>query len=155
MFIEMRRQDRAMAEQDTKTLLETAQVGILSTISKDNIPYGVPMHFVYTNKVIYLHCAIEGKKLDNILRNNSICFNVVDAVELMPAAFATKYKSAIILGKIFVVEDIEEKRKGLIAMVKKYSPDFYEAGLKYIDNAFEKAKVLKIEINKMTGKARL
>jgi nitroimidazol reductase NimA-like FMN-containing flavoprotein (pyridoxamine 5'-phosphate oxidase superfamily) len=73
----------------------------------------------------------------------------------MPAAFATKYKSAIVFGKIIVVEDIEEKRKGLTDMVKKYNPDFYEAGVQYIDNAFEKAKVLKIEVCKMTGKARL
>lgn len=155
MFREMRRKDRAMVEEDTKTLLETAQVGILSTVSKDNTPYGVPMNFVYTNKVIYLHCALEGKKLDNIISRNSICFTVVDAVELMPAAFATKYKSAIVFGKIVVVEDSEEKRKGLTDMVKKYSPDFYEAGLQYIDNFFEKTKVLKIEVSKMTGKARL
>ncbi|AIF53036.1 pyridoxamine 5'-phosphate oxidase family protein [Pelosinus sp. UFO1] len=155
MFREMRRKDRAMVEEETKMLLETAQVGILSTVSTDNTPYGVPMNFVYTNEVIYLHCALEGQRLDNIVNNDSICFTVVDAVELMPAAFATKYKSAVIFGKIIVVEDIEEKRKGLIDIVKKYSPDFYEAGLQYIDKAFEKIKVLKIEVSKMTGKARL
>lgn len=155
MFREMRRQDRAMVEEDAKTLLEAAQVGILSTVSKDNTPYGVPMNFVYTNEGIYLHCALEGQRLDNIVNNDSICFTVVDSVELMPAAFATKYKSAIVFGKIIVVEDIEEKRKGLTAIVTKYSPDFYEAGLRYIDNAFEKIKVLKIEVSKMTGKARL
>ena len=155
MFREMRRNDRAMVEEETKMLLETAQVGILSTVSTDNTPYGVPMNFAYTNEVIYLHCALEGHRLVNIVNNDSVCFTVVDAVELMPAAFATKYKSVIVFGKIIVVEDIEEKRKGLISLVEKYSPDFYEAGLRYIDNAFEKTKVLKIEVSKMTGKARV
>lgn len=154
MFTEMRRKDRAMAEEDTKALLETAQVGILSTVNKDNTPYGVPMNFVYTHEGIYLHCATAGQKLDNI-QNNSVCFTVFDGVELLAASFATKYKSAIVFGKITVVEDDAEKRKGLISFVNKYSPDYYEAGLQYIDKAIERAVVLKIEVAKMTGKARL
>lgn len=151
----MRRKDRAMGKEETKMLLETAQVGTLATVSEDNTPYMVPISFVYTNEAIYLHSAVEGKKLDNIITNNNICFNVIDGVELMPAAFATKYKSAIIFGKIVVVEDLEEKRQGLSAIIKKYSPNFYESGLQYIDNAFEKTKVLKIEVSTITGKARL
>ncbi len=155
MFREMRRKDRVMLEEDTKTLLENAPFGILSTVSKSNTPYGVPMSFVYTDEVIYLHCALEGHKLDNISNCDSVCFNVIDAVELMPAVFSTKYKSAIIFGKIIIVKDLEEKRQGLKAILKKYSPEFYEAGLRYIDNAFEKTEVLKIEIRLITGKARL
>ena len=155
MFREMRRKEKKMTEEATKNLLATAQVGTLSTVGTDNIPYGVPLHFVYTEGAIYLHCALEGEKLDNILDNNNSCFSVFDDVELMPAAFNSKYKSAIIFGKISIVEEFAEKRKGLIAIIKKYSPDFYEAGLQYIDNAFEKTKVLKIEINKMTGKEKI
>lgn len=155
MFREMRRKDRAMTKEDVKKLLETAQVGTLATISEDNTPYVVPMNFVYSREVIYLHSAVEGKKLDNIITNNNICFNVMDAVELLPAAFATKYKSAIVFGKIIMVKDREEKRQGLIAMIQKYSPAFYESGLQYIDNAFENTKVFKIEVSNITGKARL
>jgi len=155
MFSEMRRKDRAMLEDETDALLKTAQVGTLATVSEDNTPYVVPMNFVYTKGVIYLHSAVEGKKLDNIVKNSSICFNVIDAVELMPAAFATKYKSATVFGKIAIVEDPEEKRQGLIAVIQKYSPDFYESGLQYIDKAIEKTKVLRIEVSKITGKARV
>jgi nitroimidazol reductase NimA-like FMN-containing flavoprotein (pyridoxamine 5'-phosphate oxidase superfamily) len=155
MFREMRRKDRAMLEEDTKTLLENAPFGVLSTVNKNNTPYGVPMSFVYTNEVIYLHSASEGQKLDTISNCNSVCFNVIDAVELMPAAFSTKYKSAIVFGKIIVIKDLEEKRQGLKAILKKYSPEFYEAGLRYIDKAFEKTEVLKIEVSLITGKARL
>lgn len=155
MLTEMRRKDRVMAEDDTKALLETAQVGILSTVNKDNTPYGVPISFVYAPEGIYLHCATAGQKLDNIQNNNSVCFTVFDGVELLPASFATKYKSAIVFGKITVVEDNAEKRKGLIAFVNKYSPDYYEAGLQYIDKAIERVVVLKIEVAHMTGKARL
>jgi len=155
VFREMRRKDRAMSEAEAISILETAQVGTLATVSEENIPYLVPMSFVYTQGAIYLHCAVEGKKLDNIRGNNNICFNVVEAVELLPAAFSTKYKSVNVFGKIAVVEAQEEKRQSLIAIVKKYSPDFYEAGLQYIDNAIEKIKVLKIEVSRITGKAKI
>jgi len=155
MYTEMRRKDRAMGEEATKELLMTSHVGILSTVSNNNTPYGVPISFVYTDEGIYLHCATIGEKLVNIQINNSVCFTVFDGVELLPASFATKYKSAIVFGKITVVEDNAEKRKGLIAFVRKYSPDYYEAGLQYIDKAIERAVVLKLEIAHMTGKARL
>lgn len=155
MFREMRRKDRAMSEAEAISILETAQVGTLATVSEEHIPYLVPMSFVYTQGAIYLHCAVEGKKLDNIRGNNNICFNVVEAVELLPAAFSTKYKSVTVFGKIAVVEAQEEKRQSLIAIVKKYSPDFYEAGLQYINNAIEKTKVLKIEVSRITGKAKV
>jgi len=155
VFREMRRKDRAMSEAEAISILETAQVGTLATVSEEHIPYLVPMSFVYTQGAIYLHCAVEGKKLDNIRGNNNICFNVVEAVELLPAAFSTKYKSVTVFGKIAVVEAQEEKRQSLIAIVKKYSPDFYEAGLQYINNAIEKTKVLKIEVSRITGKAKV
>ena len=102
-----------------------------------------------------MHCAVEGKKLDNIRSNSNICFNIVTAVELLPAAFSTNYKSVTVFGTISVVEEQEEKKQALIAIIKKYSPDFYEAGLQYIDKAIEKTKVLKIEVSRITGKARV
>lgn len=155
MIREMRNKKREMLNEDTRTLLNNAHYGVLSTISEDNTPYGIPLSFAYTNEVIYFHCAPEGHKLDNIINNDNICFTVVDSVELLPAEFATRYKSAVVFGKIAVVENTEEKRTGITAILKKYSPDYFEKGLKYIDNAFDKMKVLKIEISRITGKARL
>ncbi|WP_312561854.1 pyridoxamine 5'-phosphate oxidase family protein [Anaerospora sp.] len=154
MFRKMRRSDRLMAEIDTAVLLDNVQYGVLSTVGKDSNPNGVPISFVYMNNAIYLHCATEGEKLDNIITNNRVCFTVVDAVEVLPAAFSTKYKSAVVFGEAAVVENPEEKRSALTGFIKKYSPEFYEAGLQYIDNAFEKTKVLKIVVRNMTGKAR-
>jgi nitroimidazol reductase NimA-like FMN-containing flavoprotein (pyridoxamine 5'-phosphate oxidase superfamily) len=154
MFSEMRRNDRAMQETDTRQLLETAQVGTLATVSEDHTPYAVPMSFAYVPGVIYFHCAPEGKKLNNLRHNASVCFTVADAVELLPAAFSTKYKSAIVFGRMTVIDDPEEKRQGLIALIKKYSPDYYESGLQYIDRALAKTTVLKLEISHMSGKAR-
>lgn len=155
MFREMRKKEREMSKEDTVNLLKRAEFGVLSTISEDNTPYGIPLSFAYLDDVVYFHCAPEGHKLENIVNNGNICFTVVDSVELLPASFATKYKSAVVFGKISVIEDADEKRKGIMAILNKYSAEHYESGVKYINSAFDKMKVLKIEISRMTGKARL
>ena len=52
----------------------------------------------------------------------------------MPDQFSTKYESAIVFGKAFELTD-DEKHKGLLEIVKKYSPGFIKEGLQYIENA--------------------
>ena len=43
---------------------------------------------------------------------------------------------------------------GLVELLKKYSPDFMEKGERYIAGDGPKARVYKIVIETMTGKAR-
>ena len=153
--MEMRRKDRQLGMDETIEILNKSEYGILSTVGEDNVPYGVPINFVYTDGVIYFHCAKDvGHKIINIKQNNNVCFTVVNDVSLIPSAFSTKYSTAILYGTISVVEDREEKRKALEALIKKLSPDYMESGLKYIDNSMDDTGVLKMEIKQITGKAR-
>ncbi|MEG0828994.1 MAG: pyridoxamine 5'-phosphate oxidase family protein [Anaerovoracaceae bacterium] len=155
MIREMRRKDKALSLEETKALLERGEYGFLATISEDDTPYTMPISFVYNDNAIYIHCAQEGHRLENIQKNNNVCFNVVDSVKLMPAKFNTQYKSAIVFGKIKVVDDLAEKRDGIISIVKKYSPDYQAAGMDYIEKSFDALKILKIDISHMTGKCCL
>jgi len=50
------------------------------------------------------------------------------------------------------VEDDNEKKEALLEIIKKYSPNYIESGKKYIESDFDKAKVVKIEIEHITGK---
>lgn len=150
---EMRRKEKAMTEAETLEVLEKAEYGVLSTISADNTPYGVPMNFVYVDGAIYFHCAPEGHRIENITANPNVCLTVVDSVVLMPEKFNTQYRSVTVFGTIAPVSDTEEKKKGLIAVSDKLSPEHHAAGMEYIENAFSKVTVLKMEITGMTGKA--
>ena len=149
----LRRTDRAISESEAHEILRTGEYGILSTVSGDGQPYGVPVSYSYTGKAIYFHCAVEGHKLDNLSSNNRVSFCVVGRTEVLPDKFATRYESAIVFGKAFEVT-AEEKQAGLLELLKKYSPGFIDKGLPYIRHDGEKSRVYKIVVESMTGKAK-
>ncbi len=149
----IRRAERAIPESETQRILRAGEFGVLSTVSGDGQPYGVPVSYTYAGGVIYFHCAREGHKLDNLNGNNKVSFCVVGKTQVLPDKFATNYQSAIVFGKAFEVTDAE-KQEGLVEILKKYSPGFIDKGLRYIEGDGHKARVYKIVIESMTGKSR-
>ena len=151
----MRRADRQLADEETRRLFREAEYGVLSLIDENNMPYGVPMSFALVGDTIYFHCsAAGGKKTSSIEHCRNASFTVVDHTQLLPQQFGTLYMSGIAYGTICIVHDDAEKRKGIEAILHKYSPDYIEKGMAYIDHAIDKIYVLKFEIEKMTGKGR-
>lgn len=153
MFKEMRRKDREIEQNEIIKILKRCDYGILSTIGENGYPYGVPISYVYLNNAIYFHCAVEGQKLDNIKNNDKVSFCVVGETCVLPEQFSTKYESVIIFGKADEVND-NEKNIALLEIINKYSKEHLEKGKQYIKNADAKVKVLKINIEHITGKAR-
>jgi len=154
MFKEMRRKDREISDEMIEEILIKGEYGTLATIGDDGYPYAVPLNYVYYNKSIYLHSAEVGHKLQNIERNNKVSFCVVTDTEVLSKIFATKYKSVIAFGTASEVEG-ELKDNILLQLIHKYSPEFIEQGKKYIDMAKHKTKLIEINIQHITGKARM
>ncbi|SFL75791.1 pyridoxamine 5'-phosphate oxidase family protein [Halanaerobium salsuginis] len=153
MFREMRRKDRKLTSQEVEEILANGEYGILTTISPDGYPYGVPLSYVFFNKAIYFHSATKGHKLDNIADNNKVSFTVVAKTEVLQAKFTTKYESVILFGKA-VEAPADEKEVALLEIIKKYSPDYVEEGIEYIAESGSAARVIKIELQHVTGKAK-
>ena len=151
VFRPMRRMDKAMDEEAALELLKRCEYGVLSTVGGEGYPYGVPVNYALKNRVIYFHCATEGHKLDNILENPKVSFCVVGDTEIISKNFSTKYESVILFGNASLVEDDNEKKEALLEIIKKYSPDYIESGKKYIASDFNKTKVVKVEIDHLTG----
>ena len=150
---ELRRKDRAITEEEALAILNKAEYGVLSTITETGKPYGVPLNFCVMDRCIYFHCAVEGQKIDNIRQNKSVSFCTVGNTEILAGKFSTKYESAIVSGEVKEVFDIN-KQIALEGLLHKYSQEFIEKGIKYIEGLSEKTRVFKITINKLTGKAR-
>jgi nitroimidazol reductase NimA-like FMN-containing flavoprotein (pyridoxamine 5'-phosphate oxidase superfamily) len=149
----IRRADRAISDSEASEILRAGEYGVLSTVSVDGQPYGVPVSYSYAGDVIYFHCALEGHKLENLNGNNKVSFCVVGKTEILPETFGTRYESVIVFGKAFEVTGAE-KHTVLIELLKKYSPGFMDKGLRYIEGEGHKARVYKIVIESMTGKSR-
>ncbi|MBR6653096.1 MAG: pyridoxamine 5'-phosphate oxidase family protein [Oscillospiraceae bacterium] len=150
----VRRSDRMISVEDAIAVLKAADYGFLSTVSSDGSPYGIPLSFVYINDALYFHCAPEGHKLDNILQNPEVCFCAVSQAETLADKFSVRYASAAVFGTAEVIKDDTEKRAALVALIEKYSPGHIPAGMDYINRDFHKPLVVKITIQKISGKAR-
>ncbi|MCM1056774.1 MAG: pyridoxamine 5'-phosphate oxidase family protein [Firmicutes bacterium] len=153
MAREMRRKDRQLSAEEAMEILTKGEYGILSTFGTE-YPYGIPVNYAVADDAIYIHGACEaGQKAENIALNGNVCFTVVGRTEVLASAFASKYESVIVLGKAEKA-DGEAKERALEALIDKYSPDFQEAGMKYIHAAKDKTAVYRIAIHRITGKAR-
>lgn len=153
MFKQMRRNDRQISNEETIDLLEKCEYGVLSTVGENGFAYGVPLNYIYIEGNIYFHCATEGSKLENIVFNDKVSLCVVGKTEVLPDKFSCKYESAIVFGRAKEVFD-EEKKKALIGIVQKYSSEFMDKGLEYINKDISKTKIIKICIDHISGKGR-
>ena len=150
---ELRRKDRGIPFEQAKAILEMGGYGVLSTVNRNGKPYGVPLNYSMIDNSIYFHCAVEGQKIDNIIHNKFVSFCVVGKTEILPDQFGTKYQSVIVSGEAAEVFD-DDKQAALEGFLKKYSSEFLEKGMKYIEGFKDKTRVFKITINRITGKAR-
>jgi len=139
-------------------LLRTCHVGRLGTIGKDGYPVVKPLNFAYHSGKIYFHTALAGEKIEDIKRDNRVCFEVdlpivyVKAVN-QPCEAAYRYQSVIIRGRAFFVEEAEEKLFALTELMKKYQP---EGGFgDYLKEKVAITGVVMIAIEEMTGKEDL
>lgn len=150
----MRRADRKMDDEQVLELLQRGEYGVLSLIDPAGNPYGVPLNFAFVEGKVYVHAALEGKKLQCIGHNPSVCFTVVGSTEVLPDKFSTRYESVMVFGRATVIDPSPEKDEALLALVRKYSRDFMEKGMAYIHSDKAKTAVVRIVPEEITGKKR-
>lgn len=153
MFREMRlKEENQLPQKDALELLKQAPYGVMALEGDDRYPYTVPVNFAFADNKIYLHGATEGHKVDAAKRNDKVSFCVVTKADIIPDAFNCLYLSTVAFGRIRIVEDREEKQKGLELLLDKYSQGFRESGLKYIQASWDDVNVFVIEVEHITGK---
>lgn len=150
---QIRRQDRALSQKQAWRILAQGEYGVLSTVSAEGQPYATPLSYCLLDGAIYFHCALAGHKLDNLARNNRACFCVVGQTQVLPEKFGTLYESAVVFGPAAEATG-EEKQKALEGLLAKYSADFRAEGLAYIEKLTGRARVFKISVEAISGKAR-
>ena len=155
----MRRSDREIT--DVK-LIEAfiAKEQIMRIAFYDNGEiYIVPVNYGYTNDsgqfAFYFHGAKAGRKYELSKGSPNIGFEIDGNYELLEADiacdFSAKFQSVVGTGKISIVEDREEKLKGLNFLMRQTSGN---AEWQYSEEMMNAVAVYKVDVNKISCKAK-
>ncbi len=124
----MRRQEKEVSEKGlVEAFLARLPVGRLVNNRTDGYPRIKPLNFVYYNGFIYFHSARAGEKIDDMARDDRVCFEVDEPIAIVKArkqaCEATYlYRSLIIKGRASLVEDTAERYEALVSLMEKYQP---------------------------------
>jgi len=147
LITEMRRSEKAITDRsEVERILKKALVGYMG-LSKDDLPYVVPMNFLYLNGKIYIHCALEGKKLQYIRENPNVCFLVNEPVKRRGTSCgdAVSYHSVMVFGKA------RFRRKPDITRLRRLGAKYYECA-EYGHEKFKGTGMIEIRIGEVSAK---
>jgi uncharacterized protein len=122
-------------------------------LSDGSHPYIVPVNFAVSKNHLYIHSAKEGRKIDILRINNSVCFEIDIEGEIVcgqrACSWGMKYLSVIGFGQAFFIEDNPGKKKVLDIIMEKYAG---KNGFSYADNELEKIIIIDVKIEHISGK---
>lgn len=143
-----------MTHEKCLRLLKKAVYGRLATSGPENEPYITPLNFVLYDGKIYFHCAFDGKKIENLRHNPSVCFEISASGKLYAAPhaknFTMRFWSVLAFGEARQIEDPALKLDVLNALMDKYA-----AGYDFTPLTIEDTKtvnIFEIIIQKINGK---
>ena len=126
----MRRKEREITDfEEIIKILDESNFLTLAMINETE-PYSVPVNFGYKldddkKRIrIFIHGATVGTKLNCIKNCPRVSFSAVSYSEIgenkEPCAWTDFYRSVCGKGNASILEDADEKKEGLICILKKY-----------------------------------
>ena len=152
----MRKKEREITNKNE--LIEILSQGKYTSVSmcRNNEPYIVTLSYGYDGErhSLYFHAAVEGLKLDFIRENPNVCATVIEDQGYVVDQCEQKYRSVVFWGKMFVVEELAEKKHGLDILLNhlEKNPDPIKKRNVKNDDKYDKVAILRLDIVEMTGK---
>ena len=145
----MRRKEREVSDSDFfHEIFSKCEILVLS-FHDGEFPYAVPLSFVEYGGALYMHCALEGHKLDCIAKDPHVHFSICESIYVDRKEATVRYRSVSGTGIASLVDDAELKRQVLAALAAKYES---ECTLPVPDKMLAATGVIKVDIHSMTGK---
>jgi nitroimidazol reductase NimA-like FMN-containing flavoprotein (pyridoxamine 5'-phosphate oxidase superfamily) len=162
---QMRRKHSEVTDpKEIQRILSLTTIGRLATVGQDGFPYITPVNFVSLEGKIYFHCAPKGEKLDNLIRDPRVCFEVdlplsyLD-IGLDPARpichLHQYYHCVIIRGTATDVKDKALKLAVLNALVAKHEKTEEFEPVTAEMSGCKACKVIEIKPDSITAKSDL
>ena len=158
----IRRHDREITDKDwIIALLDRAGYGVLATC-KDGQPFTVARNFAYDPEAhaIYFHGARKGRTFENAEAGSLANLNVSEMGEWILAEramnFGVEYKGVVVFGRLSIVDDPNEAKRGLQLLMDKHFPELkpdvdYEATT---DTDLKVTAVIRMDIDSWSGKEK-
>ena len=147
----MRRADRQRDEIFAWSVFDRAPYAVLCLRDGEG-GYGVPISPARIGEKVYFHCAREGRKLSCIARWPEASLVAAEAGEA--DYFSICFASAVLRGRVTVVEDEEERREALLAIARRYCPDLMGEADAYLGGLRNVTCVCRMDVEEITGKER-
>jgi nitroimidazol reductase NimA-like FMN-containing flavoprotein (pyridoxamine 5'-phosphate oxidase superfamily) len=158
-YTNIRRKERGKDDAWIKAFLARAEFGTMATARGDQ-PFLVTRNFAYDAgaHAIYMHGAMKGRIFKSALGDPQVCFSASEAGRLLPGKRAmnlgTEFSGVVIFGRLHVVADLTEARRGLQLLCDKYFPHL-EPQVDYepiTEADLKVTAVLRVDIENWSGK---
>ena len=138
-------------------ILEKSKVVHVGMIDGDE-PYVVPMNYGYIFEegklTLYLHGAKRGRKIDALMANPKVffemCCDVTPFEGDVACRYGTTYASIMGRGLASVIEDVEEKKKALTLLMKAQTGKDFT----FEDKLTTVVSIIRIDTLEFTAKKR-
>jgi nitroimidazol reductase NimA-like FMN-containing flavoprotein (pyridoxamine 5'-phosphate oxidase superfamily) len=150
----VRRHDKEI--KDPGGIREIIRKGLVCHLAlvDDGRPYLVSMNYGFRDNSLYLHSALEGRKIDILRRNPDVCFQIVTGTRLTTGPDACgdwtmKYRSVTGFGNAVLVEEDTEKIEAMQILMDQYTT---KGPFEFTPERLAQTMVIRIDIDEMTGK---
>ena len=148
----MRRSEREITDRAAiDAILARAQVLTLAMVDDDR-PYVVPLHFGYDGTALYLHAALEGRKMAVLRRHPRVSFAVYVDDEVIPGevgcAWSARYRSVLGDGTVCWLTTHDARMHALDTLLGKYAAGPFS----YREDVLARTAVLRVDIDRISGK---
>jgi nitroimidazol reductase NimA-like FMN-containing flavoprotein (pyridoxamine 5'-phosphate oxidase superfamily) len=148
----MRRKDRLIESmQEIEAILSEGELGYLASCGEDNQPMSTPVNYVYSHGKIIFHCALLGKKLDNIGHNPKVGFTVSLDAQIDRVKMTTYYRCVMAEGIAHIIDDPKIKAADLKAIAQRLAEHAEECS----DDEVANTGIVEIEVTSLNGKRNM
>jgi len=139
------------------SFLNEAQVLHLAIAAPGNVPYIVPLNYVYDDGCFYIHSATEGRKISLLRQNRLTGFAISKQLRIRvhednPCATGTSYKSVIGKAEALFTDNSGNKSRILNMLLAKYTGSL---PVEYKEKVLNRLLIIKLKILEMAFKVDL
>lgn len=149
---EMRRDEREITEPADIDAILTKERVMYIALSSDDVPFVLPVFYVWNGSSLYFHSARSGSKIAIMKKNPAICFAVSHyggvVEDELACNYEARHRTVIGTGQVHFVQDDAEK----IAMLHQLMARFSTKSFTFPTANLTATQVIRIDITSMKGK---